>query len=419
MIGVGAAVGAAAVGAGILAVRTRRYRGLLAIDPASDQPPGFDAGALQAVPIELSPAGFVWPNVEPEVGATIVLEAVLRSTLRGRWMDPCLEANGSLSVRRSYVERGVRGVRYLSLGAGPLAKPGEAVALNGRGLCWQPGPARLWVAPALDVRSGATLVVAPHSDDAELAAFGLGGADSWIVTVSAGEVGTFAMPGYSRGSREEAWARVERRTADSLAAADAAGVSPERVLMLGYPDGRLQEMRREPEREQASQVLAGRTVDDCRALHRSGLLLPNARPTWSCLVEDCRRILRHVQPRRIVVPHPTLDLHGDHVAAFFAIAEAMLAEGLRGCDLLCYANHRFGARSGNNPQPLGARDGCAPLPWSPMPGPHYAFPVSVPLGEATANRKRAALAGMCDIAPAPRHRVGVVGALRTVAGRTF
>lgn len=419
MIELGAAVGAALLATGVASARGRRYRRLLAIDPASDQPPGFDAAALQAVPIELSPAGFVWPNVEPEVGATIVLEAHLRGTMLGHWSDPLVVASGPLSVRRSYVERGVRGLRYLGLGAGPLAKPGEAVALDGRGVRWRPGPARLWIAPALEVRRGATLVVAPHSDDAELAAFGLGGADTWIVTVSAGEVGTFGLPGHVQGSHEEAWARVERRTIDSLAAARAAGVAAERVVMLGYPDGRLTAMRDEPGREHASTALVGRTVEDCRALHRAAVALPAARATWSCLVADFRRLLRDVRPRRVVVPHPTLDLHGDHAAAFFAIGEAMLAEGLRDCDLLCYANHRYGARSGNNPQPFGARDGCTPLPWSPGPGPHYAFPLSVPLGEAAANRKLTALAGMCDIAPPPRRRSGPTGALRTAAGRLF
>lgn len=61
-------------------------------------------------------------------------------------------------------------------------------------------------------------------------------------------------------------------------------------------------------------------------------------PTWNNLLADLREVLLRARPDVIVLPHPTLDPHPDHICAQEAVLEA-----LKGLDwqptLLGYANH--------------------------------------------------------------------------------
>ena len=76
--------------------------------------------------------------------------------------------------------------------------------------------------------------------------------------------------------------------------------------------------------------------------NRRGLCRPpgdaDGAPTWNNLLADLRDVLLRARPDVIVLPHPTLDPHPDHICAQEAVLEA-----LRGLDyqptLLGYANH--------------------------------------------------------------------------------
>jgi hypothetical protein len=125
----------------------------------------------------------------PGAEATLVLAIEVKSGWLGRFLDPRVEISGAGSLDSQTFERGVKGVRYLNLsGLAPALAAGE-LRLRGR-FCTLQGAPRLWAWATPDYTAQRVMVVAPHADDAELAAFGLysQAEEPWIVTLTAGEI---------------------------------------------------------------------------------------------------------------------------------------------------------------------------------------------------------------------------------------
>lgn len=62
-------------------------------------------------------------------------------------------------------------------------------------------------------------------------------------------------------------------------------------------------------------------------------------PTWNNLVADLAACLEHFRPDVVVMPHPELDPHADHVASTRAFFQAMEQSAWQPERLLLYANH--------------------------------------------------------------------------------
>lgn len=107
---------------------------------------------------------------------TLIVGIELKSTWLGRFFDPAVDLLGLQSPDRQAFERGVAGRRYLNLtgAAESLAAAGK-LELRGR-FCRIKGQPTLARQP--DYRQQRVMVIAPHADDAELAAFSLYSRDS-------------------------------------------------------------------------------------------------------------------------------------------------------------------------------------------------------------------------------------------------
>ena len=124
-----------------------------------------------------------------QADATLVLAIKIKSGWLGRFLDPAVEITGGDSTDRQAFERGVNGIRYLNLsGLAPALAAGE-LRLRGR-FCTLHGTPRLWAWVNPEYSKQRVMVIAPHADDAELAAFGLysQAEKPWIVTLTAGEI---------------------------------------------------------------------------------------------------------------------------------------------------------------------------------------------------------------------------------------
>lgn len=118
-----------------------------------------------------------------------------------------------------------------------------------------------------------------------------------------------------------------------------AGVPPEHCVQLGYFCLQLAAMQAAP-----NQAVASREADlsDTRLFRQlNPFTLPgdiDGVPSWNNLLADLREVLLRARPDVIVLPHPTLDPHPDHICAQQAVLEV-----LNGLDwqptLLGYANH--------------------------------------------------------------------------------
>jgi LmbE family N-acetylglucosaminyl deacetylase len=361
---------AAAVASGLLGVwhfRDRAYRRFFRYDRRREQSFDFEQSAAIQMNVEVSLGGFIWPDT-PKCD-TGFLEINLSARGLGHSAEPSIEIRSRDFQARQYFERGARGTRYLNLGA-ILAEPptaGQGVSLQAHGVSWPLQQARLLLFDNTLSASETALVIAPHPDDAEIAAFGLYSRfHSTVVTITDGALGSFyldELPATDpRGS--EITARI--RAWDSITAPFFGNVPPERAINLGYPDASLEAMFSAPETSSPLADGSAHRLRAIRALNLSPLLEDLAADgSWRGLVMDLIRILEKVKPSLIVIPHPLLDDHPDHAFSAVAVCAAVRQAGLTNGRLLLYTNHS----PHSNLHPVGQNDGTVSLP------PHFGEPL--------------------------------------------
>jgi LmbE family N-acetylglucosaminyl deacetylase len=184
------------------------------------------------------------------------------------------------------------------------------------------------------------LVVAPHPDDAEIAAFGLyTDASATVVTLTAGD----ASDRYQNPTQP--WLILPRsavakmRVWDSLTIPQFGGVPPERAINLCLPDGRLREMYLSADRDFQGEGDDALDFAALRRMNRSPFLQADAACTWKSLVRDLSRIIENIRPTIVVAPHPTLDPHPDHLFTTVALGEALQSAEARTGRMFLYLVH--------------------------------------------------------------------------------
>ena len=313
--------------------------------------------------LTLTEDGFEWPILARGTD-TALLEISLRRT---RGQAPAIEIETGATTVIQYFEQGGQGRRYLDLS--PLLKatiePGDFIQFTSLGAEWNSESVNLVTFTNPSVEGRKVLVVAPHPDDAEIAAFGLyQSSEADVVTVTAGDAGgaNFGSLWSNEGEQYRAKGRI--RTLDSLTVPLLGGLSPEAVRNLGYYDATLEQLwLQRPKR---------------------------VGPLLAYLVSELER----VQTDTVVAPHPRLDRHLDHQFASIALFEA-LAQWGRECDILLYTNHAIG----NEAFPLGPRDGMTGLPAWNGEGLHLRRLFSHQLTIEDQRRKLVALEAMHDLRP--------------------
>lgn len=264
---------------------------------------------------------------------TLILELQLKATWLGRWFDPYVQ----LGNDRQDFERGVSGRRYLNLSG--LQADGLSVVPR---FCRIEGELRLHAMRNPDFAAQRMLIIAPHADDAELAAFGQYSRSpgAAIVTLTQGEI---EAENYQHlGLDKAAAARLKGRLRawDSLAAPLWGGVTQQRCVQLGYYCLQLPAMAEQPQTPFGSRE-SGEC--DVRSVRRHNpFILPSdvdGQPTWDNLVADLVAVIEHYRPEVLLTPHPELDPHHDHVASTRALLKACERAQWQPDTLLLYANH--------------------------------------------------------------------------------
>ncbi|OWJ95741.1 PIG-L family deacetylase [Pseudomonas sp. A46] len=311
----------------------------------------------------------------PADADTLFLEVRVRGSWVGRWLDPHVLVDDGQCLDRQDFERSLEGLRYLNLsGLAPAVREGR-LGLRGR-FCRLAPEVRLYAFRNPDYAARRLMVIAPHADDAELAAFGLysRAREASIVTLTQGEIEArnYCRMGLDRAAAARLKGRL--RSWSSLAVPLWGGVPASRCVQLGYYCLQLASMAAEPERAFGS-LESGET--DIRTVRRfNPLALPgdlNGVPSWNNLVGDLAALLRRFRPEVVVLPHPELDPHPDHIQASRALDEAIGRSGWRPAVRLLYANHLYD----NDRWPMGPAGGGIALPprlealpadglWSPV-----------------------------------------------------
>lgn len=289
-------------------------------------------------------------------GETLILELELKAGWLGRWLDPYVAVGDD----RQDFERGVKGRRYLNLSGQADALAQGVLTLRGR-YCTAGTMGTLWVMANPDYSRQRVMVIAPHADDAELAAFGLysRSEDVSIVTLTQGEIEAedFQRMGLDQAAAARLKGRL--RSWDSLVIPLWGGVPAERCVQLGYYCLQLPAMAAEPATAFGS--LESQEGDVRTVRRHNPLTLPadvDGQPTWQNLVEDLTALLKHYRPEVVVTPHPELDPHSDHVASTQALLEAVGLSSWKPTTMLLYANHLHD----NDRWPMGPAGGGIALP---------------------------------------------------------
>ena len=117
--------------------------------------------------------------------STLIAQVQLKSSWLGRWFDPSV----LLGNDQQTFERGAQGIRYLNLTGQAEALLAEGLSVRGR-FCTLASTVQLYVFNQSCPVAENIMILAPHADDAELAAFGLySRADNVsIVTLTQGEI---------------------------------------------------------------------------------------------------------------------------------------------------------------------------------------------------------------------------------------
>jgi len=184
------------------------------------------------------------------------------------------------------------------------------------------------------------LVIAPHPDDAEIAAFGLyADRRASVVTVTAGNAGDMNYRANVSDPAEHYSLKGYLRAVDSVTIPWQGNIPPERTANLGYFDGRLDAMYLAPKQTIAEVYSANTDVAIYRRANLSNLVSSAARSNnWQHLVEDLVEVLRRVNPEIVVMPDPRLDTHLDHEFTSVALDQAL--EQWQGNPIfLLYSNH--------------------------------------------------------------------------------
>ena len=323
----------------LILLRHHAYSRRVSYDPRQSCVLGMAGPAIETISLRCGDDGFVLP--EPLTGVSGLFEVEVRASAAGRLFDPAVEIQAGDFCDIQYLERGAQGARFLNISRLlNMRTAGKRVHLSGHGLKWEAGRARLHICRENVKADDRVLVVAPHPDDAEIAAFGLyTDTRATVVTVTAGD----ASDRYQNPTQP--WMSLSRdmvakmRVLDSLTIPQFGGVPSEHAINLCLPDGRLREMYLSADRDFQRDGEEALDFQALRRMNRSRLIQGDAECTWKSLVRDLRYIIEDVKPTIVVAPHPTLDPHPDHLFATVALAEALQSADSKTGRMFLYTVH--------------------------------------------------------------------------------
>lgn len=307
-------------------------------DPRSDY--NFSLQAQREQQLRLK--GSIVKLDEIAADATYLLKVQVRATAGGHIFDPYVETSTGNTTLRQYFERRLNGTRYLNITAlVENLKQSTAQLTISAHHCQIDGDLTLlqFSNPALTGKK--VLVIAPHADDAELAAFGLyNHHDSTIVTLTAGEIGAEYYRQLTGSTPEASRLKGRLRSWDSVMVPQWGGVKPLNTMQLGYFCLTLEQMAANPDVAVTSRTAEVNDTRYFRAFNAIKLASDNnGSASWNNLVQDLMEVLEKYQPQVIVTPHPTIDPHRDHLYATMALMEACEKLGWQDKTFLLYANH--------------------------------------------------------------------------------
>lgn len=276
------------------------------------------------------------PSHHSSDNETIFIELSCKATMTGYLLDPFVEIYcGGKSIYQ-YFERGFQGKRYVNITHLPFSSSSK-ITLS-FGYCrLEKSTCTIIATKKPDIISKKILVIAPHADDAEIAAFGVySDHNSMIVTVTAGESEPSpTLVAMTKDNETASLLTGRLRAWDSIAIPMWAGLTNKKAINLGYLDNSLETLHLNQKTNFPSRLKKIARQFNSIKLQSD----PETVASWHSLIHDLSEIIEHFNPDIIITPHPEIDAHPDHRLSTKAIQEAVDMRPLKDIMYLYYINH--------------------------------------------------------------------------------
>jgi len=272
---------------------------------------------------------------------TAFLKVRLAPSFSGYFYQPKITVASSARKEEYLFEYGAGGIRYLNISD---FLSGETTTLHvGAAFAELEEQQMQIVTFGESFDTGESLlVIAPHPDDAEIAAYGLysDSENATVVTVTSGDSGKKKYDEVYEDTVEHYRKKGRLRVLDSITVPTLGGVPAENAVNLGYFDGTLTQMF-QSKNQLISSVHSGLSDTQYYRRHNFSNLISHLPGTsrWESLVQDLEYLIQTVDPKVIVAPHPFLDRSLDHKITTIALLEALRNLQREDGRLFFYTNH--------------------------------------------------------------------------------
>lgn len=249
---------------------------------------------------------------------------------------------------KQYFEAGQKGIRYLNITGIKSLKDISITCEN----CDISIENQLLGFKNPDLDSEPILIIAPHADDAELSAYGLysdHASNTWIATINTGS----NLQGLERQyiqNLDTDIALAEKRKGyirswNAMTTPLLAKVPMQQLLSLGYFNISSSSILNTPK-----DIVSHPSISDISPNHFrqwNHVKLSNDTHninSGAALIQDLVELIEHIQPRTILVTHPEIDPHDEHVASAIALHLALQKSTFIPENILFYVNHLRGIK---------------------------------------------------------------------------
>lgn len=271
---------------------------------------------------------------------TAIVEVDVRSTIFGFIIQPYVNIMHKDIIYKQYFEYGAKRKRYITLTLS--IQENNVFKIEPKFCTFLNTDADIYLYKNEINENLSLCVIAPHPDDAEIAAYGLysNNKNSCIVTISASESGKSIYNELTISKEEQAILKGKTRTINSLSAPLFAGVKADSCINYGYFGSTLKKMYENKNEIIPSKLKNIKDMGIFRNLNISTRLLNESyESSWVSLVNDLKYSLEKIKADVIVLPFPDIDEHPDHKYSTLAVIEALKELNIKKGKLLLYTNH--------------------------------------------------------------------------------
>ncbi len=310
-------------------------------DTNKDYQYNFNQSIAKKIELQLTDGKLVIPKTNL-VNQTAFIKISVKTSFLGKFFQPSINIRTNNQQTTHYFEYGAKEIRYLNI-SDILNSDDKTLNITGNKIKIKNQKVELILFKNIDIHRSKILIIAPHPDDAEIAAYGIYTKypkNSYIITITAGEAGYFKYKDIYKNHDKHSLKKGEIRAWNSVTVPLLNGVPIENCLNLGYFDTTLKEMFTNDTTNVFSRYIKTSDINTFRKFNTSPLKDSlSGTSNWKSLVENLKTLLQKIEPDIIITPYPLIDSHPDHKYATIAVMEALKELKINQGHLFLYTNH--------------------------------------------------------------------------------